>query len=138
MGNEIVAILPITYYPLLIQKFQRMNSIVLSAEDLLAGAETTFEVVIPNDIVSAPKSMNGNGATQERIIKIRPLTIGTFSLITRAAKNDTALIPLFMIKESVVEPVLTLEQVKKMPIGLVEFIIEHIREVSGLTKKKSL
>lgn len=118
-----------------------MDSIILSAEDLLAGAETIFEIVMPNEMISQSfdaKTMNGNGTTQERIIKIRPLTIGVFSLITRAAKNDSALIPLFMIKESVVEPVLTIEQVKKMPIGMVEFIIENIRNVSGLTKKKSL
>jgi hypothetical protein len=116
-----------------------MNSIILSAEDLLAGAEMTFDIAIPAELmgVSTP-SNRADAGTTEHIIKIRPLSIGTFSLITRAAKNDMDLIPLFMIKEAVVEPLLTLEQVKKMPIGLVEFIIEHVREVSGLTKKKSL
>ena len=115
-----------------------MDSIILSAEDLLAGADMTFEVAIPTELMGATKPTNGQAATTERVIKIRPLTIGTFSLITRAAKNDTDLIPLLMIKEAVVAPILSLEQVKKMPIGLVEFIIEHVREVSGLTKKKSL
>jgi hypothetical protein len=115
-----------------------MDSIVLSAEDLLSGANMTFDIVIPAELMGVAKPTNGQAATTERVIKIRPLTIGTFSLITRAAKSDTDLIPLLMIKEAVVEPVLSLEQVKKMPIGLVEFIIEHVREVSGLTKKKSL
>lgn len=115
-----------------------MNSIVLSAEDLLAGADSIFEIAIPADLIGATLPTNGREAVTERIIRIRPLSIGTFSLITRAAKNDVDMIPLLMMKESVVEPSLSLEQVKKMPIGLVEFIIEHVREVSGLTKKKSL
>jgi hypothetical protein len=42
-----------------------------------------------------------------------------------------------MLKEALVEPTLTLEQVKKLPIGLVEFMLENVREVSGLGKKKS-
>jgi hypothetical protein len=47
------------------------------------------------------------------------------------------MMPLFMVKEGVVEPSLTVEQVKKLPIGLVEFIIDNLREISGLTKKKN-
>jgi hypothetical protein len=55
----------------------------------------------------------------------------------KAAKNDPGLIPLLMIKESIVEPAMSLDQIRRLPLGLVEFLIEHIREVSGLVKKKS-
>ena len=111
------------------------NQIILSAEDLLAGAESTFDLVIPPELTPLSKTAMAEGAQQ--VIKIRPLSIGVFSLIMRAAKSDASLIPLFMVKEGVVEPALSLEQVKKMPIGLVEFIVENLREVSGLMKKKS-
>jgi hypothetical protein len=108
-----------------------MNFITLSAADLLAGAENTFDLEIPTAFAKAPT------ADTRLIIKIRPLSIGTFSLIMRATKNDPTMMPLFMVKEGVVEPSLTVEQVKKLPIGLVEFIIDNLREISGLTKKKN-
>jgi hypothetical protein len=36
-----------------------------------------------------------------------------------------------------VQPALSLGQVKQLPLGLVNFLIAHIREISGLTEKKS-
>lgn len=109
-----------------------MNNLMLSATDLLAGAETTFELTIPPHILQIPDATD-----KTAVVRIRPLSIGTFSLILRATKNDPSLLPLFMLKEALVEPTLTLEQVKKLPIGLVEFMLENVREVSGLGKKKS-
>ena len=69
-------------------------------------------------------------------MQLRPLTIGTFQLIMRAARDDAGMIPLLMIKESLVSPRLSLEQVRQLHLGLVNFLIAHIREVSGLTGKK--
>ncbi|NEP85197.1 MAG: hypothetical protein F6K39_48200, partial [Okeania sp. SIO3B3] len=68
---------------------------------------------------------------------LRPLTIGTFGLIMKAAKNDPGLIPSLMIKESLVKPAMSLDQVKQMHIGLVNFLIAQIRQISGLTPKKN-
>jgi len=42
-----------------------------------------------------------------------------------------------MIKESLREPALSLEQVKRMHLGLVNFLIKNIRAISGLAEKKS-
>lgn len=106
----------------------------LSAEELLAGASVNYDVVIPPELLHPGES----DASSEMAVTLKPLTIGTFQLIMKAAKNDASLIPLLMIKESLIQPALTLEQVKKLPLGLVNFLIGHIREISGLVEKKSL
>jgi len=114
-----------------------MNQTILTAEDLLAGANTTFDVVIPSGLLQLSKIQGVNGkGPDETIVRIRPLTIGVYQLIMKAAKNDPGLVPLLMVKESLTEPVMSLDQVRRLPLGLVELLIEHIREVSGLVKKK--
>jgi hypothetical protein len=107
-----------------------MVKTLLTAEDLLAGAEAVFEVVIPEGMLPAAKG-------GEAVVQIRPLSIGAFQLILKAAKNDAALIPLLMIKEALAEPALGVDQVKRLPLGLVDLLVDNIREISGLTQKKS-
>ena len=115
-----------------------MKQIILTAEDLLAGAGTTFDVVIPSELLPGAKSPGANGTgPDEALVRIRPLTIGVYQLIMKAAKNEPGLIPLLMLKESLVEPAMSLEQVRRLPLGLVELLIGQIREISGLTKKKT-
>ena len=111
-----------------------MNPLYLTPEELLAGSTITFDLVIPPE-VWRPGETNSN---QEMVVQLRPLTIGTFGLIMKAAKNDSGLIPLLMIKESLVQPKLSLEQAKALHLGLVNFLIAHIREISGLSEKKAL
>lgn len=116
-----------------------MIGISLTPEDLLAGAAVTFDVAIPMAVLR-PGEENAspeNPSESGQIVQIRPLTIGRFQLIMKAAKQDAGLIPLLMIKESLVQPTLSLEQIKGMHLGLVNFLIKQIREISGLTEKKS-
>lgn len=114
-----------------------MTQTILTAEDLLAGANTTFDVVIPSEILQSASAAGMNGSDQDQaVVRIRPLTIGVYQLIMKAAKSDAGLIPLLMVKESLVAPAMSLDQVRKLPLGLVELLIEQIREVSGLVKKK--
>lgn len=111
----------------------------LNSEDLLISASITFDLVIPPIILNPGISESSiNEIKNDFIVQIRPLNLGTFQLIMKAAKHDVALIPLLMIKESLVEPEMSLKQVKKLPLGLVKFLIEHIREISGLNVKKSM
>jgi hypothetical protein len=110
----------------------------LSPEDLLAGASATFEIEVPAEVLhpaSAGRAAFAGGA-EGGIVRLRPLTIGAFQLILKAAKSDPGLIPLLMIRESLAEPRLSLEQVKGMHLGLVNFLVAHIREISGLSVKK--
>ena len=100
----------------------------VTPEDLLAGVAVTYDVTVPAQFLQ--REVNGQPSDKNLVLQIRPLTIGTFQLIMKAARQDTGLIPLLMIKES-------LEQVKQLHLGLVNFLIAHIREISGLTEKKS-
>ncbi|MEM6262055.1 MAG: hypothetical protein AAGI38_06070 [Bacteroidota bacterium] len=108
----------------------------LTADDLLSGAAATYEVVVPPEVLKPGQEAGGNG--QGYTVTLRPITIGSFQLITKAARQDPGLMPLLMIKESLVNPEMSLAQVRKMHMGLVEFLIQHIRRISGLSEKKSL
>lgn len=105
----------------------------VTPEDLLAGASLSHEISIPPGVLRPGAEETAPPA----VVSLKPLTIGTFQLILKAAKNDASLIPLLMIKESLTQPTLSLEQVKGLPLGLVNFLILHIREISGLAEKKS-
>jgi hypothetical protein len=115
-------------------------NVPLNPDDLLFGAANTFEVVVSPEVLYPAGAVPLDAATQEaeaKTVQLRPLTIGTFQLIMKAAKQDAGLIPLLMIKESLVQPALSIEQVKKLHLGLVNFLIEQIRQISGLTGKKN-
>jgi len=106
----------------------------LTADDLLAGAAQIFEITVPAHLL-ATKAPPPEG--HPLTVQLRPLTIGTFQLIMKATRQDPGLVPLLMIKESLVSPALSLEQVRAMPLGLVNFFIGHIRQISGLGEKKT-
>jgi hypothetical protein len=107
----------------------------LSPDDLLAGAAATFEVEVPPEVLR-PGDAGRPFAAEAGVVRLRPLTIGAFQLILKAARNDPGLIPLLMLRESLAEPRLTLDQVKGLHLGLVTFLVGHVREISGLTVKK--
>ena len=110
-----------------------MSELPITPEDLLAGAAVTYAVALPAEIVWPGKS----DMDKEPVVTLKPLTIGTFQLIMKASRQDVSLIPLLMIKESLVQPSLTIEQVKSLPLGLVNYLIGRIRDISGLVEKKS-
>ena len=100
----------------------------ISADDLLAGANTTYSVEIPAGVLKPGAEADAKGAT----VKIKPLTIGAFQLILKAAKEDAGLIPLLMIKEALVEPAMNFALVQRMHLGLVEYLVAHIWGISGM------
>ena len=116
-----------------------MRQLTLTPEDLLAGANAIYDVVIPPDILQARNNSPREQDGQERdmLVKLRPLSIGTFQLIINAARQDAGLIPLLMIKEALMEPSLSLGQIKQLHMGLIEFLIDNIRQISGLAEKKN-
>jgi len=107
----------------------------LSAQDLLAGGHLVHSVAIP-EAVLRPRASNdgdeGESSGAAGVVRLRPLSVGTLTLISRAARDDAGLVPLLMIKESLVEPVVSLEQVRQMHIGLVDFLVGQINLISGL------
>jgi hypothetical protein len=108
----------------------------LSPDDLLAGAAATFEVEVPAEVLRPADAARPFAGAEGGVVRLRPLTIGAFQLILKAARNDPGLIPLLMLRESLAEPRLSLEQVKGLHLGLVTFLVGHVREISGLTVKK--
>lgn len=106
---------------------------LLSAHDLLAGSQVVHEVEIPPTILH-PGRPSSAAETAERtgIIRLRPLSIATLTLISRAAQDDSSLIPLLMLKESLVEPSLSMDQLRQMHVGLVEFLMHQVNLISGL------
>lgn len=108
-----------------------MKTVSVTAEELVQGASPEYELAIPLNIVNPAGNKDTGDKTM--IIKIKTLTIEVFQLILKAARDDDSLIPLLVVKEAVIEPKLTFNQIKRMHVGLITFIVERIREVSGMT-----
>lgn len=97
----------------------------LTADELLAGGALRHEVTIP-------AALAGDAARAPGRVRLRPLTVADLQLITRAARENDALVAPLMVKAAVEEPKLTLAQVHTMPIGLLEFLLGEVNRVSGL------
>lgn len=109
----------------------------VTAEELLAGRELTFEVEIPAQILSpslANGSANGRSQSQEaKKVQLRPLTVKDVQLIAKGAKDDEVLTSVLMIQKSVVEPALKQSDIAGMHSGLVRFLVDAINRISGLS-----
>jgi hypothetical protein len=101
---------------------------VLDAQDLLAGSTITHDVRVPPEILTPGAEVLDEGG----VVRMRPLNVAVLTLVSRAAREDPSLIPLLMIKESLVEPVLALDQIRQMHAGLVYFLAERVNVISGL------
>ena len=98
----------------------------LSAQDLLAGGDLVHEVAVPEAVLRPRADAEPDGSVAG-YVRLRPLSVGTLALISRAAREDARLVPLLMIKESVVEPAVSLEQARQMHVGLVQFLVADWR-----------
>ena len=105
----------------------------VTADDLLAGANATYRLEVPAEIVRPGAEAGGAPV----VVELRPITIGGFQLVLKAAREDAGLIPVLLIREALVEPKMNLQQVQRMHLGLVEYLVEHIREISGMGEKKN-
>jgi hypothetical protein len=103
----------------------------MSAQDLLAGAAITHDIAIPARVLR-PGAETAPGAAVAGTVRLRPISVGVLALVSRAARDDASLVPLLMIKEALVEPAVTLDQIRQMHVGLVHFLIGRINEISGL------
>jgi hypothetical protein len=101
----------------------------LTADELLAGSSMQHDVEIPPALL-------GNPEAERRRIRLRPLTVRDVQRVTRAAKDGDALLSALMLKEGLVEPVLSFEQVQALPTGLARFLVEELNRISGLKVDK--
>lgn len=102
---------------------------MLSAEELLAGGDLTFEVEVPAEVLR-PAEDSGNGAPTR--VRLRPLTVRDLQLISRAAKESDSLTATLMVQRALVEPEMNVAQVSAMHVGLVQFLLQHVNRISGI------
>jgi hypothetical protein len=105
------------------------DSSSLSVHDLLAGGSVVHTAEIPERVLRP----GSDGAGEGGVVRLRPLSVGVLALISRASREDAGLVPLLMIKEGVVEPALTIDQIRQMHVGLVHFLVQRINMISGLS-----
>src|SRR5262245_13976667 len=103
---------------------------ILSAQDLLAGSHIVHDVEIPAEILQPAQNV-GESVTPGSV-RLRPLSVAALTIISKAAREDAGLVPLLMIKESLVEPVLTLDQVRQLHVGMALYLVNRINQLSGL------
>jgi hypothetical protein len=99
----------------------------LSADDLLAGGTVLHDVEVPAGLLGRPET----GAVPAKV-RLRPLTVRDVQRVSKAARDGDALLSILMLKESVVEPTLSFEQVQGLPSGLARFLLREVNRVSGL------
>jgi hypothetical protein len=104
---------------------------IVTPEELFAGAGVTYPVRIPPRVLNPGKADDGTGEARE--IRLRPLTVRDVQLIAKAAKDDEVLTSALMIQRASVEPELKPPDVAAMHGGLVRFLVEQINRISGLT-----
>ena len=99
----------------------------LTAEELLAGASAQHTVEIPAELLAS-----GPGE-----VVLRPLTVRDIQRVTQAAREQAALTSVLMVQQALIRPAMTVEQVGSMPAGLVEFLLEQVNRISGLSMDAS-
>jgi hypothetical protein len=106
--------------------------VTLTAEELLAGSGLTFEVEVPPHVLR-PRDGASAGPEVPTTVRLRPLTVSDLQTITRAARESDSLTGALMVQRAIVEPELTIAEVTTMHVGLLQFLLERVNEVSGVT-----
>lgn len=105
---------------------------MLSAEELLAGATLSYEVEVPPEVLQPASGGQAlkNGASQ---VRLKPLTVQDLQLISRAAKENDTLVATLMVQRALAEPEMSIAQVSVMHVGLVQYLLEQVNRISGIT-----
>lgn len=104
----------------------------LSADELLAGASVVHDIEVPPAVLGAAAGPS-SAAPVPRKVRMRPLAVRDIQRVTKAARDDDALLSVLMLKEAMVEPALSLEQVHGLHAGLARFLLEELNRISGLS-----
>ncbi len=106
---------------------------MLTAGDLLAGSQLTFEIKVPDEILKPLSGDDSEGNIKEsQTLRLKPLTVKDLQLISRAAKESDNLLSAFMVQKSLVEPEMTIQQVLSMHVGLMQYILQQVNQISGI------
>lgn len=102
----------------------------LTADDLLAGAASTYTVQVPVAVLRPGET--GAPAHSGEVV-LRPLTVRDVQRIARAARENRTLSSVLMVQQALVSPRMTVEQVGGLSAGLVQFLLEKVNTFSGLS-----
>jgi hypothetical protein len=107
----------------------------LTAEELLAGASLTYRVGIPQALLRpAPDgSPSDSPDAVAGEVSLRPLAVRDIERVTRAAKEQRILTSVLMVQQALVAPSLTVDQVANLPAGVVQFLLQRVHAISGLS-----
>lgn len=103
---------------------------MINAEELLAGSKLSYDIEIPASVLM---SGTENSVTENRTVKLKPLTVHDLQLITRAARENDTLVAVLMVQRSLVEPVMSVVEVSSMHVGLLNFLFDRVNTISGIT-----
>lgn len=103
---------------------------MLTGEELLAGASLDFEMEIPDEILHP---VHGSANKLASKVRMRPLSVMDLQLINRAAKENDNLVAALMIHRALIEPQMTVPQVSSMHVGLTQYLLSCVNEISGIT-----
>lgn len=101
---------------------------MLTAADLLAGADAVRDVEVPADLLGGLPA-----PAADRRVRLQPLTVNDLRLVARAARDNDELTAALMVQRSLVEPALTARDVSRMPVGLLQFLLREVNAISGIT-----
>jgi hypothetical protein len=106
-----------------------MDGEVLDAEGLLAGTRAIHNLEVPAAVLDPAASRD----TLPGVVRIHPVTVATLMLVSRAARDEPGLVPVLLVKEALVEPALSIDQVRSLSVGLLGFLLAAVNRISGLT-----
>ena len=70
-------------------------------------------------------------------LTIKPVNMGEAIMVQKASKGDQAESGIWLVKSALINPKLTTEQIKKMPLGTIGKLVEKINEISGVDSEKT-
>lgn len=105
---------------------------MLSAEELLAGSTLAFEVEVPQHVLR-PGENGPIASAPGRKVRLRPLTVADLQTISRAATENDSLVATLMVQQALTEPEMSVAQVSAMHLGLMQFLLNEVTRISGMT-----
>ncbi len=104
---------------------------MLSVNELLAGSELTYKIDVPAGVLSPAGDKTPPADTQT--VSLKPLTVSDLQVISRAAKENDQLIAALMVQRSLVEPEVSVAEATTMHVGLLQFLLQEVNRISGIT-----
>lgn len=101
---------------------------MLTAADLLVGSDAVRDVEVPTDLLGGLAAPPG-----DRRVRLKPLTVNDLRLVARAARDNNELTAALMVQRSLVDPALTVRDVSRMPVGLLQFLVREVNVISGIS-----